>query len=169
MPLRKSLRKAGVAVLAAIPLLPFTPVPVHAGTGGISLCLTDTRGSGEPVARLPLGDPPTFELSFIHSVSRTPVRDLYRVDGGQIIQSAEIFMGHGAGLPSIANDMDATGWRHENGTFILDMHRLTGPIPIRIQAEFKNTLTIAGTDLPLASLGHAALTLAPCDNEEPLK
>ncbi len=168
MPLRRPLRSVGMAALAAIPFLPFAPLPVQAGTGGVWLCLTETRGAGARIARLPLDDPATFELSFIHSVSRTPVRDLYRVENGQIVQTAEIFMAHGAGLPSIANDMDATGWRHENGTFILDMHRLTGPIPIRIQAEFKNTLHIAGTDLPLADLGHAALTLAPCD-EEPLK
>ncbi|WP_037916547.1 DUF1850 domain-containing protein [Sulfitobacter sp. 20_GPM-1509m] len=168
MPLRRHLRSVGVAALAAILFLPFAPLPVQADKGGVWLCLTETRGTGANIARLPLGDPATFELSFIHSVSRTPVRDLYRVENGQIVQTAEIFMAHGAGLPSIANDMDATGWRHENGTFILDMNRLTGPIPIRIQAEFKNTLHIAGTDLPLADLGHAALTLAPCD-EEPLK
>lgn len=165
MLLRRSLRSVGVAVLSAIPFLPFAPLPAQAGSGGIWLCLTETRGTGADIARLPLGDPATFELSFIHSVSRTPVRDLYRVDDGQIVQTAEIFLTHGAGLPSIANDMDATGWRHENGTFILDMHRITGPIPIRIQAEFKNTLHIAGTDLPLADLGHTALTLAPCDEE----
>lgn len=168
MPLRRSLRSVGVAALAAIPFLPFAPLSAQADTGGVWLCLTETRGKGANIARLPLGDPATFELSFIHSVSRTPVRDLYRVDNGQIVQTAEIFMAHGAGLPSIANDMDATGWRHENGTFILDMHRLTGPIPIRIQAEFNNTLHIAGTDLPLADLGHSALTLAPCD-EDPQK
>lgn len=165
MPARRSLRGVGVAVLAAIPFLPCTPLPVHADAQGVWLCLTETRGTGVAIARLPLGDPATFELSFIHSVSRTPVRDLYRVEDGQIVQTAEIFLAHGAGLPSIADDIDATGWRHENGQFILDMHRLTGPIPIRIQAEFKNTLHIAGTDLPLAELGHPALTLAPCDEE----
>lgn len=165
MPARSSLRGAGVAVLAAIPFLPFAPLPVHADGQGVWLCLTETRGTGALVARLPLGQAATFELSFIHSVSRTPVRDLYRVEDGQIVQTAEIFLAHGAGLPSIANDIDATGWRHEDGQFILDMRRLTGPIPIRIQAEFKNTLHIAGTDLPLAELGHPALTLAPCDEE----
>ncbi|ASM74811.1 MULTISPECIES: DUF1850 domain-containing protein [Roseobacteraceae] len=162
---RRTLRSVGVAVLAAIPFLAITPLPAHAGTGGVWLCLTETRGTGANIARLPLGHTATFELSFIHSVSHTPVRDLYRVENGQIVQTAEIFLAHGAGLPSIANDMDATGWRHENGQFILDMHRLTGPIPLRIQAEFKNTLHIAGTDLPLADLGHSAITLAPCDEE----
>ncbi|MFX0544171.1 DUF1850 domain-containing protein [Roseovarius sp. S1116L3] len=131
------------------------------------MCLSETRGTGGIIARLLLEDERVFKLSFIHSVSRTPVTDVYRVENGEILQTAEIFVAHGAGLPSIANDVDATGWRHEDGQFILDMRRKTGPIPLRIQAEFKNTLHIGGTALPLADLGHSALTLAPCDEEIP--
>lgn len=160
---RSDLRGIGRAALAALLL-----VPISAGAGEArapALCLSETRGTGAELARLPLGPDGSFELSFIHSVSKTPVRDLYRLENGEILQTGEIFMAHGAGLPSIANDMDATGWRHEDGRFILDMHRLTGPIPLRIQAQFKNTLHIAGTDLPLADLGVPALTLAPCDEE----
>lgn len=164
---RRSLRSMGMAALAAIFFLPFALPPAGAGAGGGWLCLSETRGTGGDVARLPLGEDGTFELSFIHSVSRTPVRDLYRVENGEIVQTAEIFLAHGAGLPSIAGDVDATGWRHENGAFILDMRRQTGPIPLRIQAEFRNALHIAGTTLPLADLGHSALTLAPCDEETP--
>ncbi|MDK3073782.1 DUF1850 domain-containing protein [Sedimentitalea sp. JM2-8] len=136
-----------------------------AADGTVWLCLSETRGAQAEIARLPLGADRTFDLSFIHSVSRTPVIDSYRVEGGQVLQTHEVFVAHGAGLPSVANDMDATGWRHEDGRFILEMNRLTGPIPLRIQAEFRNTLTVGGSDLHLADLGHAALTLAPCDEE----
>ncbi|MDK3016578.1 DUF1850 domain-containing protein [Pseudodonghicola flavimaris] len=167
MALRSFLRGMGRAAAAAL-LLPCLPAMASAGAGAGWLCLTETRGEGREIARLPLGPDGTFDLSFIHSVSRTPVTDSYRVEEGRIVQTRETFMAHGAGLPSIANDMDATGWRHENGHFILDMHRLTGPIPLRIQAQFKNTLHIAGTHLPLAELGQSALTLAPCDEETPL-
>ncbi|WP_198174327.1 DUF1850 domain-containing protein [Mesorhizobium xinjiangense] len=153
-----------MAALAAISVAPCVSLPA-AAAGGDWLCLTETRGTGREVARLPLGPGATFRLSFIHSVSRTPVIDAYRVEGGEIVQTSEVFEAHGAGLPSIANDMDATGWRHEDGRFILEMARHTGPIPLRIQARFKNTLHTAGTDLPLADLGHAALTLAPCDED----
>lgn len=141
--------------------------PATARAAGTWLCLSETRGTQAEVTRLPLGPDQSFDLSFIHSVSRTPVVDSYRVEDGEILQTREVFMAHGAGLPSIANDMDATGWRHEDGHFILDMQRYTGPIPLRIQAQFKNTLSIDGTDLPLADLGHSALTLAPCDEETP--
>ncbi|MBE3636766.1 DUF1850 domain-containing protein [Mangrovicoccus algicola] len=161
------LRGTGRAATAALLLL-CAALPGAARAGDGWLCLSETRGAGREIARLPLGPEGTFELSFIHSVSRTPVTDAYRVERGEIVQTRETFMAHGAGLPSIANDIDATGWRHEDGHFILDMHRRTGPIPLRIQAQYENTLHIAGTDLPLADLGHSALTLAPCDEETPL-
>lgn len=160
MPCRRQLRLCGMAALVAVP---FLSSPARAGE--VWLCLTETRGDGHEVTRLPAGSDGAFSLSFIHSVSRTPVTDYYHVADGQIVQTSEVFRAHGAGLPSIANDMDATGWRHEDGHFILDMHRLTGPIPLRIQAQFKNTLHTADTDLPLAGLGYNALTLAPCDEE----
>ena len=163
MPARSDLRADGMAVCAAILTL-VLPSLASAG-GGASLCLTETRGQGREIARYPLGQDQAFSLSFIHSVSRTPVTDIYRIEAGEIVQTAEVFTAHGAGLPSIADDIGATGWRHENGRFILDMERPTGPIPLRIQAQYQNTLHIAGTDLPLADLGHPALTLAPCDKE----
>lgn len=163
MPVRAPLRTIGRAVLAA--LFAMLAVPAIAGGGTAWLCLSETRGTQAEITRLPLGPDRTFDLSFIHSVSRTPVIDSYRLEDGQILQTREVFVAHGAGLPSIANDMDATGWRHEDGRFILDLNRLTGPIPLRIQAEFKNTLTIDGADLFLADLGHPALTLAPCDED----
>lgn len=160
---RSSLRTNGRAAFAALLLMPVAVA--RAESTASWLCLTETRGNQSEVARLPLGPDRRFDLSFIHSVSRTPVTDSYHVVDGEIVQTREVFVAHGAGLPSIADDMDAIGWRHEDGQFILDMNRHTGPIPLRIQAQFKNTLHIAGTDLPLARLGYPALTLAPCDEE----
>ncbi|RMC37237.1 DUF1850 domain-containing protein [Paracoccus alkanivorans] len=166
MLLRRKLRIRGMAALAAISCTPLAIQPGLAD-GGEWLCLSETRGNGPEVARLPLKPDGIFSLSFIHSVSDTPVTDIYRVEDGKIEQIAEIFEAHGAGLPSIADDVGATGWRHENGRFIIEMTRPTGPIPLRIQAQFENTLHVAGTDLPLADLGYSALTLARCDEERP--
>lgn len=156
----------GVAAIAAIPFAPDGPSFAFA-SGTVWLCLSETRGQGNEVTRRSLGPDNSFSLSFIHSVSDTPVIDNYRVENDEIVQISEIFEAHGAGLPSIADDMGATGWRHEEGKFILDMSRRTGPIALRIQPQYKNTLHIAGSDLPLADLGQKALTIAPCDEETP--
>lgn len=131
-----------------------------------SLCLTSAN-DGREIARRPLGPDGAFALSFIHSVSSTPVTDTYKIFDGAIIQTAEIFQGHGAGLPSTVNDVGVTGWRHEQGRFIIEMRRPMGPIRLRVQAQYRNTLHIAGAaDLTLAELRAPVVTVAPCQKED---
>ena len=156
------MRSLVVALGLAVSASPLFAGFVHAEAG--LLCLSRLH-DGEVLRRVSTAADGTFSLSFIHSVSKTPVIDRYLLRDGVIVQTAEIFHAHGAGLPSIANDLDATGWRHENGSFILDMERLTGPIHLRVQAAYKNTLHNGSTDLPLASLGASVITLAPCTME----
>ncbi len=145
----------GVAVLAILSL----PAPAASNP---SLCL-NTHPENEAVGVYPLDPEGLFSLGFIHSVSRTPVVDTYRIDAGQIVQTSEVFLAHGAGLPSGADEVDATGWRHENGQFILDLDRPIGVMIVRIQPEYKNTLHIANQSITLASLGHSALRIAACE------
>jgi hypothetical protein len=147
----------GVAVLAILSL------PAYAAP---SLCLK-THPENVAVGVYPLDPEGRFSLGFIHSVSRTPVVDTYRIDTGGIIQTSEIFLAHGAGLPSGADELDATGWRHDNGQFILDLDRSIGTMIVRIQSEYKNTLHIADQSITLASFGHSALRIAPCDPPHP--
>lgn len=137
---------------------------LHAGIAQAapSLCIS-AYPLGDRVATYPLDPEGQFALGFIHSVSRTPVLDTYKIQSGQIIQTSEIFEAHGAGLPSMGDEMDATGWRHENGQFILDLDRPIGEMIVRVQPEYKNTLHIANQSYPLASLGHPALRFKACD------
>lgn len=133
---------------------------VHAA----SLCLY-SHPSAETVQAYTLPDGGHFSLSFIHSVSGTPVVDQYQLDNDRITQSAEIFEAHGAGLPSQSDELNASGWRHENGHFILELDRPIDILIVRIQAEYDNTLHINDTAIELASLGHSVLRLASCNQE----
>ncbi len=130
-----------------------------------SLCL-NSHPANETLTVYPLDPNGAFALGFIHSVSRTPVVDTYQIDAGQIVQTSEIFQAHGAGLPSMGNEMNATGWRHENGQFILDLDRPIGTMIVRVQPEYENTLHIADQSIALASLGHSALRIAACEPPE---
>jgi hypothetical protein len=86
----------------------------------------------------------TFELSFIHSVSLTPVTDYYTVVqspmGFQIVQTSETFFAHGQGLPSLVNEPDATDFRIENGQFVLTMSRPIEQLIVRTDVRFENRL-----------------------------
>ena len=142
-----------------------TPGPARAVPAPADPAICVQARDGRLLARLPAGEGGAFALTFIHSVSRTPVRDEYRVVAGRIVQTAEIFEAHGAGLPSFADDVGATGWRHRDGHFVIDLERPTGPIHVRVQGEYVNAIHAGGTDLALASLGERAVTVVPCAGE----
>ncbi|MEB8387686.1 DUF1850 domain-containing protein [Rhodobacteraceae bacterium KMM 6894] len=146
----------GVALWATF----FASLPALAAP---SVCL-NSYPENRLLRSYPTGPDGLFSLGFIHSVSKTPVLDTYEIRSGQIVQTSEIFLAHGAGLPSMGDEVDATGWRHENGRFILDLDRDIGTMIVRVQAEFKNTLHIADQSIPLASLGQSALRIEACEH-----
>jgi hypothetical protein len=132
-----------------------------AGIAGARLCV-DSFPRGTQHAAFDLPDDNRFSLSFIHSVSITPVTDHYSVEGDAILQTSEVFMAHGAGLPSFSGDVGATGWHHENGEFTFEMHRPIGTMIVRVQAEYQNILHIGSRKIRLADWGDGALRLSVC-------
>ena len=125
------------------------------------LCLFDPKTDQEIKRYLPHQDQ-MFALSFIHSVSLTPVIYEYILQDEMIVQTREIFEAHGAGLPSFDNDVGATGWQFENGKFILEMERQFEQMRVRIQQEYKNMLHIAGQDIDLSLFNRSVVTLRAC-------
>jgi hypothetical protein len=152
---RGTFRALGVALWATL----FAAMPALSAP---SVCL-NSHPENRLLHRYATGPDGAFTLGFIHSVSRTPVLDTYEITAGQIVQTSEIFLAHGAGLPSMGDEVDATGWRHENGRFILDLDRPIGTMIVRVQGEYENTLHIADQSIPLASLGHSALRIQACE------
>ena len=100
-----------------------------------------------------------FALYYIHSVALTPVVSRYRLESGQIVQTAEEFDQHGFGLPYGA---DRPGERFElrDGRFLLHMHRAVGPLYVRVGAAYDNRLEAAGS-LDLTQWGARRLELVP--------
>lgn len=105
----------------------------------------------------------SFSLSFVHSVSLTPVVDHYEIRPSGIHQTAEVFEAHGAGLPSFAGDVGTTGWHRRDGKFVLTMDRKFPRIQLRIQRTYFNTLHIADQDITLADFGTNSIGLKICE------
>ncbi|MBO6827600.1 MAG: DUF1850 domain-containing protein [Sneathiella sp.] len=87
----------------------------------------------------------SFTLSFVHSVSLTPVEDIYEVsekaDGSlDILQTEERFIAHGQGLPSMNGEPDARKFEYHDNKFVLYMNRPIGDLIIRLDSRFKNRL-----------------------------
>ncbi|MXV60912.1 DUF1850 domain-containing protein [Natronorubrum sp. JWXQ-INN-674] len=87
----------------------FTVLVAAAAIGGVavgtsasadrSLVVADGE-TGERLLEIPVDDGDEVTLSYIHSVEKTPVQDVYVVDGTTIRMDRMVFHSHGAGLPS---------------------------------------------------------------------
>ncbi|MEP3245240.1 MAG: DUF1850 domain-containing protein [Sneathiella sp.] len=109
----------------------------------VSLNIENYR-SGEDLGCVDLPED-GFILSFVHSVSLTPVEDVYLIKknaGGdlEIRQTQERFVAHGQGLPSLQNEPDAVGFKTENGMFILHLDRQIKDLIVRLDKRYKNRL-----------------------------
>ncbi|WP_319408616.1 DUF1850 domain-containing protein [uncultured Desulfosarcina sp.] len=128
-------------------------------------CLTLSRfPSCLILGQYPLPGDGAFSLSFIHSVSQTPVRDDYQTLDSRIIQTAETFQAHGAGLPSGTDETGVTGWEHHDGHFIIRMQRPIHRLIVRTDRNYRNRLHIDGKEIDLNAWEDQALELAivPC-------
>lgn len=128
-------------------------------------CLTISRFPSQVLlGSYPLTEDGVFSLSFIHSVSRTPVRDDYQAIDWHIIQTAETFQAHGAGMPSGADEPGATGWEHHGGRFVIRMQRQIPRLVVRTDRTYRNRLHIDGREIDLNGWDDQALELAivPC-------
>jgi hypothetical protein len=119
---------------------------------------------GAPLARIAL--PPAdahFRVVYLHSVTRTPVEEQYRLDGDAIVQTEIAFEQHGPGLPT---EPDPGGrWIQRDGRYVVTMNRRF-PRRDASAADTQPMLGAAAYTLDLAQWGNRALELAavpePC-------
>ncbi len=111
---------------------------------------------GVPLQRiaLPVSD---FAITYMHSVTRTPVEERYRVDGAAIVETQMTFSQHGPGLPTAA-DTGST-MRTIDGRFVVTMARPFDTIVMRVHADQSPQLHAAGRATDLAAWGNRALAL----------
>ena len=107
---------------------------------------------------------PAFTVTYVHSVTRTPVVERYRVDGRTIVQTEIRFAQHGPGLPTEA---DAGGaFERRDGQFVVTMARRFEVVVMRVHADQSPRLAAGDTRADLAAWGNRALALSvapgPC-------
>ncbi|MFO1325374.1 MAG: DUF1850 domain-containing protein [Burkholderiales bacterium] len=145
--------------LALLPGLVAASVVSSAAAGAASFpCVTlASHPDGAPLAELAAGDAP-FEVSYVHSVTRTPVFERYRVDGDAIVETEMRFAQHGPGLPTQAD----AGYAFElrDGQFIVTMSRRFPIIVMRVHRDQSPRLRALDRDVDLAAWGNRSLALA---------
>ena len=115
----------------------FVSAQAQAAPPGVSNCLSiEHFRSGEVLHKQKLAT--HFSLSFIHSVSNTPVRDYYVIIDGNIIQTGTRFNAQGAGLPS--HESEGIEWKNYPDFLWLSMDRPITKLIVRTDKNYKNRL-----------------------------
>jgi len=127
----------------------------HAG-GGACLALA-SHPDGEPLARIDASD---FEIAYVHSVTRTPVVERYRLESGTIVQTELRFVEHGPGLPTEA-DPGQRLERREAG-YVVTLDRRFREIVMRVGAAQSPRLSSGATTIDLARWGERSLLIGAC-------
>jgi hypothetical protein len=141
-------------------------VPSLAAAAAGPACLAvASHPDGAPLARVE-AERGAFTISYVHSVTRTPVEERFRTDGPAIVETEMRFRRHGPGLPTEA---DAGGsWRREGDVYVVTMERRFDAIPIRVHADQQWRMSVEGDPRPvnLAQWGNRAIALSarpgPC-------
>jgi len=114
---------------------------------------------GVELGRYPLGENKTFFLSFIHSVSKTKVKDIYEIRGRRIVQTEEFFKAHGAGLPSSPEEPGGLSWEKTKDWFILHMERPIPKLVVRTDKMYQNRLGLGSETIDLNGWEDQALLI----------
>jgi hypothetical protein len=136
------------ALVAALGLF----VPAAAGAA----CLAVADRDGRALATIAAAD--DFVVRYMHSVTRTPVEERYRLDGGAIVQTELRFSEHGPGLPT-QSDAGHAFLRTAAG-FVVTMERRFDAIAMRVHADQSPELSTGMQRLDLTAWGNRALVVS---------
>lgn len=102
------------AVMIFITAAAFLP---GCSSGQLHLVLSN-RDSGQVYAEYPVENGDTFAVEFVHSVNKSPVRDVYEIRDGAIWNTQCIYYGLGAGVEETLEAGETLSYG-ENGEMII--------------------------------------------------
>ncbi|MEO6565580.1 MAG: DUF1850 domain-containing protein [Casimicrobiaceae bacterium] len=130
-------------------------VPVVAGAACIELA---SHPDGATLAHVAVATAaPEFTITYMHSVTRTPVEERFAIDGTTLVETQMSFALHGPGLPTAADPggtMTIVDGRH-----LVSMARRYDTFVMRVHADQLPQLHVAGQVLRLTAWGNRALSL----------
>lgn len=126
----RKLATVAAAVMVFITAAAFLP---GCSSGGTELVLSD-RESGQVYATYPVENGDTFAVEFVHSVNKSPVRDVFEIRDGEIWNVQCIYYGFGAGVEEELAEGETLSYG-ENGEMIIS----------NIEKKMDNLVIVVGT------------------------
>lgn len=137
---------AAALMVAAAVLLIFFLNP------GRSLVLQN-RKTGEVYAAYPISEGERFSVEFIHSVNKTPVRDVYEIRNGNDIYVVETdYFGFGAGVQTQLNPGETLEYGDDGSMQIKNINILLSNLTYVVGTVSDHTLRIGDEEISLLEL-----------------
>ncbi|MED1862321.1 DUF1850 domain-containing protein [Fictibacillus nanhaiensis] len=129
-----------LAIASMVPF--FTSVVIEEGKTGKSLAFFDVKQDSE------------FSIEYIHSIHKTPVREIYQVHHEKIRQTEMRFQEFGVGMPSGAAEGEVFTQKGENYV-LTNMKRTFPSLDIRIgQIIANHTLLLNDNEYPFSAFSE---------------
>lgn len=115
--------------------------------------------SGVKVYQAPVKEGDEFIIEFVHSVERTPVREIFRIEQDRKIYLVETqYESFGAGLPTMPDEGEELVLEGEK-IRITGMRRKLEPFLIAVSPVPGHVLTVGGEEIVLTSLAEPGTCL----------
>lgn len=122
------------------------------------LVVTDEDGS--VLIDEPVEDGDEVRLEYTHSVEKTPVSDVYTVEGSALESTRMVFESYGAGLPAQA-DVERT----DDGRFVTETEGTHERIVVSPGEIAGHTLTVNDTTYDLVALADGSVSITVTDRD----
>lgn len=124
--------------------------------------VVEDAATGERLFSHAVSDGTTVTLAYTHSVERTPVEDVYTVNGTRLDNTEMRFSSYGWGLPSGA---DVT---LEDGQFVYEPDRFYAELYVKPGRVAGHTLTVDGETYDLVERSEARSVRIAVERRSPI-
>ena len=118
---------------------------------GERLVLSD-RDNGSVYARYAVSDGDVFSVTFVHSVNKTPVSDVYEVRNGSMVLTGTVYYSFGAGVPDELNEGETLTIREDGAMVVTGMDQDLNGVVYAVGTVSDHVLEICGEQISLRDL-----------------
>lgn len=120
-----------------------------AATSSERVLVVEDADTGQRLLTVPVHEGSTVTIAYTHSVEKTPVEDVYTVDGVRLDNTLMRFKSYGWGLPARENVTARNGW------FVFDPDRSYAELYVKPGRVADHRLQVDGTSYDLVELSNA--------------
>ena len=131
-------------------------------SGEMELVLSD-KESGQVYATFPVENGDTYAVEFVHSVNKSPVRDVYEIREGEIWNIQCIYYGFGAGVEEELGEGETLSYGENGEMIISDINKKIDNLVIVVGTISDHTLYLGDETISLRDLcGRSSKVLFTC-------